>query len=206
VFQLSLQKKDAAEPALLATWADEVEAMQTNGRLVMKRTQVARYVKKDVTVTTVNVFDPGTMQPISMDETRVGMTGFTHRQSDGAKIKYRRIDPGKEELQQGEAKLDMPVFDFYGGMWGLLLSAFPLQEGYKATLPSIAENDEKLRWCKFEVTGREMVDAGARKRTQAWVVKTEDNGPMTFWLTKDPPYVLKLVYVNAVGTFTYSIA
>ncbi len=29
---------------------------------------------------------------------------------------------------------------------------------------------------------------------------------MTFWLTKDAPHVLKLVYVNAVGTFTYSIA
>lgn len=91
VFQLSLQKKDEAEPALLATWADEVEAVRVNGRSVMKRTQVAHYVKKDVTVTTVNVFDPATMQPITMDETRVGMTGFTHRQFDGAKIKYRRI-------------------------------------------------------------------------------------------------------------------
>jgi hypothetical protein len=205
-FQLSLQKKDDVEPALLATWSDEVETVRVNGRSLMKRTQIAHYIKKDITVTTVNVFDPATMQPISMDETRVGMTGFTHRQFEGAAIKYRRIDPGKEELQEGEAKFDMPVFDFYGGMWGLLLSACPLREGYKATLPSVAENEEKLRWCKFEVTGTETVDAGVGKKAKAWVVKTDDNGAMTFWVIKEAPYVLKLIYVTPTGTFTYSIA
>jgi hypothetical protein len=53
---------------------------------------------------------------------------------------------------------------------------------------------------------RVLLDAGGGKKAQAWVVKTDDNGPMTFWLTKEAPYVLKLVYVSAVGTFTYSIA
>ena len=65
------------------------------------------------------------------------------------------------------------------------MSACPLREGYKAALPSVAENDEKLRWCKSEVTGTETVEAGGGKNVKAWVVKTDDNGPMTFWVIKE---------------------
>ena len=180
--------------------------MELNGHSVMKRTQIAHYLKKNVTVTTVNVFDPRTMQPISMDEARVGMTGYTHRQFDGAAIKFRRVDPGKNDVNEGEAQLELPVFDFYGGMWGLLLASCPLREGYKGALPSVAENEEKLRWCRFEVTGEETVAAGGGKKVKAWMVRTDDHGAMTFWLTKEAPYVIKLVYDTAQGTFTYWIA
>ena len=51
IFQISLQKKDAIEPTVLATWSDQVEAIQLGGRSVMKRTQVAHYIKKEITVT-----------------------------------------------------------------------------------------------------------------------------------------------------------
>ncbi|MGH8093857.1 MAG: hypothetical protein ACREIF_10330 [Chthoniobacterales bacterium] len=172
----------------------------------MKRTQIAHYLKKDITVTTVNVFDPQTMRPLSTDETRVGMTGYTHRQFDGAAIKFRRVNRGEDDSHEGEARLEVPVFDFYGGMWGLLLASCPLREGYKGALPSVAENEENLRWCRFEVTGREMVAAGGGKKVEAWVVKTDDHGAMTFWLTRESPYVIKLVYDSEQGTFTYWIA
>jgi hypothetical protein len=44
----------------------------------------------------------------------------------------------------------------------------------------------------FRVVGEKMVEAGPDQKVKAWLVETDDNGPMTFWLTKQAPYVIKL--------------
>jgi hypothetical protein len=43
------------------------------------------------------------------------------------------------------------------------------------------------------VKGRETVDAGAGKKVETWVVETRTKlyGKMTWWVTKEPPYVIK---------------
>ena len=47
---------------------------------------------------------------------------------------------------------------------------------------------------------------GPGPQVKAWVVKADDNRPMTFWLMKKAPYVIKLVYVNPNGmTMTYTM-
>jgi hypothetical protein len=188
-----------------ATWSDEVERVQLNGRTVLKRTQVAKYKKNGITMTTVNIFDPATMAPIMRDFK--GSQGLVkHVEFDGKSIKYRGNAAPGGETSEGTAELDVPVFDFYGGLWGLLLATFPLKAGFTASLPSLDESTETLRWATFKVTRREMVEAGAGKQVKAWVVETNDNGPMTFWLTKKAPYVIKLVYVTPQGiTATYSM-
>ncbi|MBV8857535.1 MAG: hypothetical protein JOZ02_11440 [Acidobacteria bacterium] len=188
-----------------ATWSDEVERLRLNGRTLLKRTQVAKYTRNDISMTTVNVFDPKTMAPVSRDF-RDSRGPLKQIEFDGRAIKYRGTSAPGGELKEGAARLDVPVFDFYGGLWGLLLATFPLKEGFTASLPSLDESTETLRWATFRVARAETVEAGPGKRVKAWVVETEDNGPMTFWLTKEAPYVIKLVYVTPKGvTATYSM-
>ena len=197
--------KPSGESIDAATWSDEVVRLRLNGRALLRRTQVAKYNRNGIVMTTVNVFDPKTMAPVSRDF-RDSRGPLKQIEFDGRAIKYRGTSSPGGEVKAGAARLDLPVFDFYGGLWGLLLATFPLKEGFTASLPSLDESTETLRWATFKVARAETVEAGPGKRVKAWVVETEDNGPMTFWLTKESPYVIKLVYVTPQGvTATYSM-
>ncbi len=193
------------EPIVAGTWSDEVEVVQVSGRSLLKRTQITNYPTRGVTMTTINVFDPLTMAPVSRDFSQNNGT-FNHIDFDGASIKYRRVESQGGTVKEGQAHFEAPVFDFYGGLYGLLVTAFPLKAGFTASLPSLDENTDSVRRTIFRVACEEMVEAGPDRKIKAWVVETDDNGPMTFWLTKEAPYVIKLVYVGPQGTWTYTMA
>ncbi len=199
--------KPGHEASVVALWSDQGEAVMIGGRPAMKRTQVAKYDKpKGLISTVVNVFDLATMAPLSLDFSRNDNGAYNHREVHGALIHFRRADSQEGEVHQGDVKLSVKAFDFFAGMYGLLLVTGPLRQGYTATFPSSAEDGERLRWATYEVTGKEMVTMGKEKHAEAWVIKTDDNGPMTFWLTKEPPYIIKLVYTNKDGvTATYEM-
>lgn len=183
-------------------WTDALERKTVDGRSVMVRTQVALYDKKDLKVVTVNTFESRTLAPISMDwSMNFGKLGFNHREFSGSHLTYRRRpriqkigdEPG--EVTEGEATLETPPFDFFGGMYGLLLAALPLKEGLWVRLPAVEEDKEILSWVVARVGGRSRVDSGKGKTVEAWLVKAETHdGPMTFWLTKDPPYIIRLEF------------
>jgi hypothetical protein len=52
-----------------------------------------------------------------------------------------------------------------------------------------------IDWVPVHVKGRETVEAGAGKKAETWVVETPTRlyGRMTWWVTKEPPYVIKAV-------------
>jgi hypothetical protein len=183
-----------------ALWTDQLEFIQVNGRQCLQRTQVATF-KKDGQVVgktrTVNIFEPQTMAPVSRAFERVvdqsGTKDFTHIEFRDDKLHFERSANGKTERQEG--KLETAAFDFYGGLYGLLLSALPLKTGFSATLPSVDEDAPTVSWVTIKVTGEEPTSAGPRGTIKAWVVEAESNlGPMKFWLSQDAPYILRLEY------------
>jgi hypothetical protein len=80
-------------------------------------------------------------------------------------------------------------------MYGLLISALPLKNGYTAEIPTLDTNEMAIDWVPVRVKGRETVEAGAGKKAETWVVETPTRlyGRMTWWVTKEPPYVIKAV-------------
>jgi hypothetical protein len=96
------------------------------------------------------------------------------------------------------AELPHPVYDFNGGMYGVLLASLPLKQGLKGTLPAIADQDNTLSIEPFEVLRQEPVSAGAHGTVTAWVVDSARPGnyTMRFWLTRTPPYIIKLVMTD----------
>src|SRR5439155_19781585 len=90
---------------------------------------------------------------------------------------------------------DRNVFDFYGGMYGLLISTLPLADGYAAEIPAFDTDKMAIDWVPVRVKGRESIPAGMGKKTETWVVETPTKlyGRMTWWVTKEPPYVIKAV-------------
>jgi hypothetical protein len=75
----------------------------------------------------------------------------------------------------------------------MLVSTLPLAEGYTTEIPALDTNKMAIDWVPVRVKGRETVDAGAGKKAETWVVETPTKlyGRMTWWVRKEPPYVIK---------------
>lgn len=194
------------EPFLVGTWSDELAAEEVNGLHLLKRTQMADYAKYHVVTTYVNVFDPKTMSPVSMDFKRSDTGEWAHRDFENSRVKYRRGHADdKAKTQAGQLELNEAIFDYNGGMHGVLLAALPLKEGLTATLPTLSEDRDELDRVVVTVGKQELVDAGPGKQVLAWRVDTEGNyankSHSIFWVTKEAPYVIKLVTVIPTGNW-----
>ncbi len=194
------------EPFLVGTWTDELSAIELNGRPLLKRTQLANYAKYGIASTNINVFDPKSMAPVSLEFRRSDTGEWAQREFNGAAVTYRRrksAEAAKDDT--GQLKMEEPVFDYNGGMYGVLLAAFPLEEGFTATFPTLSEDRDEFERLTFTVRKEEMVDAGPGKQVMAWPVEIDDlaknpkGSHSIFWISKEAPYVIKLVTIIPSG-------
>ena len=194
------------EPFLVGTWTDELATVEVNGLHLLKRAQMADYAKYNIVTNYVNVFDAKTMSPVSMDFKRSDTGEWAHRDFEGSLVKYRRsASDDQAKTQTGQFDLKESIFDYNGGMYGVLLAALPLKEGYSTTLPALSEDRDELNRILVTVGKQELVDAGPGKQVMAWRIDTEGNyankGHSIFWVTKEAPYVIKLVTVIPTGNW-----
>ena len=192
------------EPFLVGTWTDELSEVEVNGRRLLQRSQMADYAKYNIVSTYVNVFDPKTMAPVSMDFKRSDTGEWAHRDFEGSRVKYRRGKSRDEvKAQTGQLEMKEPVFDYNGGTYGVLLAALPLKEGLKASFPTLSEDRDEMERVTITVGKQELVDAGPGKQIMAWPIDTEadyaNQSHSIFWVTKEPPYVIKLVTTIPAG-------
>jgi hypothetical protein len=189
------QQKPGGLSEKSGTWSDSLETTNYEGRTAMKRTQIARYDKKGIQLTFVSIFDPKTMAPFSFDYSRSDNGNVRHVEFRQENVTYRHVDSTGSKPEESTVKLDRQVFDFYGGMYGVLISTLPLAQGYTTKIPTLDTNKMAIDWVPVRVKGRETVDAGEGKKAETWVVETPTKfyGRMTWWVRKEPPYVIKAV-------------
>ena len=176
--------------------------MEINGRHLLKRLQVANYAKYGITSTNINVFDPKTVAPVYTDFLRSDTGEWAHRDFNGAIVKFRRGNSSnKTKEETGELEMDTSIFDYHGGMYGVSLATLPLKEGFTATIPTLSEKGDEFQWVTFTVRKQEMVEAGPAKQVIAWPVEIDepDQSHSIFWVSKDAPYVIKLVTIMPKG-------
>lgn len=184
-------------------WIDELQIVDIKGRRALRRLQEWTTPDGKVFQTMVTLADAKTFAPIMSDFKRAGGV-FGRKEYDGAKLKEVSTRSPDSEPKTGETKFEVPVFDFNGGMYGILLSTFPLKEGYSATLPIDGQDKDGntiLQWLTFNVKGSEKVEAGAGRQVEALVVETNTGtARMTFWLNKkEAPYVFKVTSTGPLG-------
>jgi len=197
-WKFSIQKP-GGEADEAGTWSDLMETTSHAGRPALKRTQVAAY-KNGIRISFVNVFDPKTMASLTFDYARSDTGETRHLETEGRTIRFQRNPgTGDEPAQDYVAKVDRQILDFYDGLFGILLDSFPLREGYEVQFPAFDSDRACVDWVRLKVTGRETVPAGEGKRAETWVVHIETKlyGSSTWWLTREPPYVIKASLVLA---------
>lgn len=174
-------------------WTDHMQWSALDGRRVMLRVQGTTFLNGSAN-TILNIFDPRTLAPIKSETHGVDGTIF-RRTFDGAHVTSVTLAGNGDKKDPTAADLPQAVYDFNGGMYGILLASLPLRKGLKGTLPAIADRDATLTAEPFEVVGKEPVHAGARGNVTAWVVESSRPGEYTmrFWITKSAPYIIRLV-------------
>ncbi|HWC64706.1 MAG TPA: DUF3108 domain-containing protein [Thermoanaerobaculia bacterium] len=175
-------------------WNDRLEETTFEGKPALKRTQEVQYSKKDIRMTFVDVFDPKTMEPFTFDYSRSSDGETRHVDFRHRTVTFRHSDAKSPAPEEKSARLDEPVFNFYG-LYGVLVSTLPLREGWAAEIPAFDTDKMAVDWVPVRVVGKETVDAGPGKTRETWVVETTPKlyGKMTWWVSKDAPYVIRAV-------------
>jgi hypothetical protein len=151
----------------VGTWSDSLESTVYKGKPAMKRTQVAKYPKKGIQLMFVSVFDPQTMEPFSFDYSRSDNGNVRHVEFGSETVTYRHTDSTGAKPEEATVKLGHRVFDFYGGMYGILISTLPLADGYATEIPAF-DTTKMASDCSSPPRDRRR---RGRKRWK-WVVET----------------------------------
>jgi len=178
-------------------WSDHVQYVTIDGRRLMERVQGMTYVT-GLSLLSINVFDPASMRPVSSVQHRPDGSSIS-RKFSGTHVETTRVSRTGETPTIDNIDLPAETYDFYGGMWGLLLATMPIAQGQSGSFPSIDEDGDVPRTATYQVLGREWVSAGAHGKIRAWRISADrpEKYRMTFWLTQAPPYVIGLELVNA---------
>jgi hypothetical protein len=175
-------------------WTDHMQWTDVGGRRVMLRLQGITFVN-GLSASTINVFDPKTLAPIKTEKHNIDGTIF-RRTFDGPHITSVTLKNASDKTAPKSTDLPEAVFDFNGGLYGILLAALPMKAGFAGSLPAVADFDDVLSVENFHVLREEPVRAGSHGMVKSWVVESVKSGNyrMTFWITKAPPYIIRLVY------------
>lgn len=178
--------------------SDHVRYREIDGKRYLTRVEGTTSVvgavgaRPDATFSmTFNVFDPVTLAPLSGYET--ASTNAWERNEFGARHVLRTSHPGTSSGAEVRATLELPeaVYDFNGGMTGLLLAALPLKVGYHATLPALGDNG--FETAEVRVVREETVSAGHLGSRRAFVVEIGAAPARSiYWISKAVPYVIKV--------------
>ena len=186
-------RKPGEAPVEAGVWSDRMEAVRAGGRDALRRTQVAEY-RKGIRVTFVTTFEKSTMATLSFDYSRSDTGETRHLEYRGNTASFRR-EPGTggQARQDYVAKLDHAVLDFYDGLYGILIDALPLEEGFEAEIPAFDTDRACVDWIRVRVTGKTSVPAGRERTAETWVVvvETKTYGRSQWWVTREAPYVIR---------------
>jgi hypothetical protein len=173
-------------------WSDHVELIAVEGRQALKRVQGMTYVNA-LSSSGITVMDAKTCAPISTEQHRPDGLLIKRVFNGGHVVTERTNHPG-DAAKQTVVDLPSPVFDYYGGAYGFLISCFPLKVGYSATFPAIGETEDVDDPVKFTVVKQQRIRAGSRGLVETFVVTSEKPGEytQTYWLSPEPPYIIRL--------------
>ncbi len=138
---------------------------------------------------TFNVFEPSTLLPKSGDE--YDSDGLhVHRDFDMQHVVSQTRKRGQSSEEKLTIELPEPVYDFNGGMTGLLLATLPLKLGYRARLPAVDEKAFSL--VPLQVAREETIVHAGRSMHTFVVEIGGDPIQSTYWISRMAPYVIKV--------------
>ena len=188
----------------VATWYDSVRTTTLAERPTLYRKQVL-LAPGDAPLEVIESWaEPRSLAPIRTVSHNADGTTST-RDYRGARVTGYDPDstaPGGRKLI--DTTLAGAPFDFFGGMYDLLLDGFPLRAGYRVRFPADlggARGGAALEWVTVSVASRDTVETGPGQSVPAWHVVTGPTsvGRFEFWIAADPHYMVRMWYIGPRG-------
>jgi hypothetical protein len=183
-------------------WKDQIEVLERNGKAIIRRTQVDSGPEGATTFVTET--DRQSLTPIRAEVTT---PSGLHRVLTFASDHVHSVVTTPAKSEEKDIPIAQPVFDFNGGLFGLLVDGFPLKEGFSAAFP-VFDPRSGVAWARYTVVGRERVASGKGRTSEAWTVEVQDPvrvARMLFSLTKEPPYILRLQEIGEGVFWTFDM-
>jgi hypothetical protein len=187
-------------PAVTSRWQDTLDEVKIGGQRAYRRTQISIQSNGKVR-TWVSVFVRDSLVPIADTFNTSEGDIFIRTFANGMATDYSSSGAQRGLMTTSRAPLPAGYSDFNGGQFGLALLQLPLAPHYEVTLTTFGPTDSAIQLVPIEVLRTEKVGIGSCS-LDAFVVRAtfaatyypdEGENFMTFWLTKAPPYVVKLV-------------
>ena len=201
----------------IGIWSDEMVAATVDGHAAYVRKQIAGSYKTGKSTVTVNTFDARTLAPLRREWIDRNPANFTRISFAGKALAVERFAAGPQPgpnapppapiATSAEIQLNASVFDYHGGMWGMILAGAPLRVGFEGSFQTLDEFNPTISTVTFKVVRQEEVTAGPGKKVQAYVVEADSakGGHLVFWITPEAPYVIRLVFTAGPGEWTYEM-
>lgn len=201
-WQVTNIKPDGTK-AITETASDEMFVTTFNGKPVLK--EVQRPLSGSQHGVLINLVDLKTLAPhitqhLDDSDGSYILTEYKDGHVDvtcSGKLCPRDLTTSIGEVARKSVKVENPVFDFWGGFYGMLLAGLPLKEGYAVSIPAYHPL-RGLIWLKLSVEGEEMVAIGGGKQLKAWAVRAPQT-PFVFYISKEAPYWVKLIETRPDG-------
>jgi hypothetical protein len=176
--------------AEISVWADTVRLGERDGRETLVRAQHI-HPRQGPEGVLVNEVDRETLVPIRTTAASDGGVPFVDLCFEGRRVTGRRPvtpangGPADQVPVEMTIELPEPVFDWR--LWGLLVAAMPLEEGYRARFLAYASEfpiGSPLVLIGVEVVGEESVETSSGP-VPCHVVDVEAGVPWTLWIRKE---------------------
>lgn len=184
------------------TWIDRVELTTLGGRPALKREQICNAPPPRMSLLFTVYLDPQTLRPLVTQMQMADGTWY-RREFTPSGMLLRQLSPTTGyDLKQQTIAFERPAFDFYGGAFGLLLVALPMEVGRSYALPVYTESDAAPYTSDLvvTVTREETLHAGFMGDLRTHVLDFDaKNGHYTAWVAPEAPYVVQLLLKGRRG-------
>jgi hypothetical protein len=178
VRRLTMTRGDSVRP--FGRQSEQLTTVTLDGRTVLLG--VLTFDTPNAVTVDSSWIDPETLRPLRMTSTNASRV--VSLQFDGARVR------GRTTPSQGEAKSldrDLGVRAFEWNMFGLALSALPLEPGYRATMPVFMDRFDRVVWYSVEVVKDTSLVRSSGAPAPMWeIVATGDSAAPSarFWVSQ----------------------
>ena len=176
-------------------WTDYLQKIELNGKIYIHRIQDIYDSKENLLKTQMNFVNEDDLTPVRVS--LVGADGsYSFFEFKGSHVKGNFTS---QQDKTKELKFDKTfshnVFDW--SLYGILLAGLPLKIDFQATFPIYEFPNMEDGWLKVDVNEMESIKTLGGEIINTY--KVETNQDMVFSISKNAPYVIKLVYKTPKG-------
>jgi len=171
---------------IVRIWTDYAQILEIEGEEYLHRVQDLYSPLYELEQTWVNIVKHKNLLPkrFTLQNASGGLQNIDFSMNDiviKSNIEGQEYSPEKIEISQ-------PLYDW--NLYGMLLVGLPFEEGQIFSIPFWSQPEKSADYLVAEINGK--VTVKTLKGEEILTHKVTTNKGLTFWLTKEKPYVIQL--------------